>query len=149
MKRLVTGTLLILAAVPASFVFTAQALASTYTACSPVTQSRIIQNPADHPDAYADGYSEGRRSASKGEAYKPRTVGGEFARGFEDGYYKRSFTGQEYEVRDKVQHYTTQLCDTYYVPNRYRYWNRPYWNRPYWNRPYWNRPYWNRPRFRR
>jgi hypothetical protein len=29
MKRLVTGTLLILAAVPASFVFTAQALAST------------------------------------------------------------------------------------------------------------------------
>ncbi len=135
MKRLVTSTLLILAAVPASVVFTAQALASTYTDCYPVTQSRIIQNPADHPGAYADGYSEGRRSAGKREAYKPRTAGGEFARGFEDGYYKRPFTGQEYEVRDKVQHYTTQDCDTYYIPTRYRRWHRPYWHRPYWHRP--------------
>ena len=36
--------------------------------------------------AYQDGYSEGRESYRSAEAYRPRTSGGEFARGFDDGY---------------------------------------------------------------
>lgn len=133
MKRLVAATLLTLAVLPVSLIFAPQAQATIYDDCDLVPQVRIHRNPADHPDAYADGYSEGRQSIRKKEPYKPRTAGGEFARGFEDGYYGRSFTGQKYAVRDRVQYYTSQECDTFYTPRRY--WGR---------RPY----YWYRPRFR-
>ena len=113
MKQLVAATLLTCATVPASLLFTQSAYADTVTNCYPVTQTEVIQNPADHPSAYADGYSEGRQSARKGEAYRPRTVGGEFGRGFEDGYWGHEFTGQEYAVPNRVREYTTQHCNTY------------------------------------
>ena len=140
MKRLVAATLLTLAAVPLSLLFAPQAKASLYDDCYLIPQSRILRNPADHPEAYADGYSEGRQSARKGKPYTPRTAGGEFARGFEDGYYGRSFTGQQYAVRDKVERYLSEECDTFYVPHRYWGWRDRYWGRPY---------HWYRPRFRR
>lgn len=118
MERFVAATLLALATVPASLLFTQPAQAEARTVCYPVTQANIIQNPADHRGAYADGYSEGRQSRRNGDAYEPRTAGGEFARGFEDGYYGRRFTGQEYAVRDKVEYYTSQQCNTYFTRDR-------------------------------
>lgn len=80
--------------------------------CRPTQKVRVVQDAADHPGAYRDGYREGEESASEGEAYEPRTAGGEFARGFEDGYYGRPFTGQQHEVSDRMETYTTQECDT-------------------------------------
>lgn len=115
MNKIFCVTLLTLASAPTFLLFTqpAKADTSTSTYCYPVVQREVIQNAADHPSAYADGYSEGRQSARKGDAYKPRSAGGEFARGFEDGYYSRPFTGQQYAVPDKVREFTTQQCDTY------------------------------------
>lgn len=89
-----------------------QAETRKVTICRPTQQVRVVQDAADHPSAYRDGYREGQQSASKGEPYEPRTAGGEFARGFEDGYYARPFTGQQYEVQDRTETYTTQQCDT-------------------------------------
>jgi hypothetical protein len=117
MKKIVLATLLTLTSASTFLAFTKPAQAGIFVEpdifCYPVTSREIRQNPADHPGAYADGYSEGRRSASKGESFKPRTAGGEFARGFDDGYYGRSFTGQEYNVPDKVTYNTTSDCNTY------------------------------------
>jgi hypothetical protein len=79
--------------------------------CYPVTQWFVKQDPAYHPQAYADGYRQGRESAKKGKVYKPRTAGGEFARGFEDGYYGRAFTGQKQVVPNEYRPYTTTECD--------------------------------------
>ncbi len=118
MKRLVAATLLTVATIPASLLFAQPAKAETYTACYPVTQPNIIQNSADHPGAYADGYSEGRQSRRNGDAYKPRNAGGEFARGFEDGYFGHRFTSQAYAVRNRIEYKTTQQCNTYTVPDR-------------------------------
>lgn len=63
--------------------------------CYPVTQWQVDEDPAYHPQAYADGYRQGQQSSRKGNAYKSRTAGGEFARGFDDGYYGREFKGQK------------------------------------------------------
>ncbi|KAF3885807.1 MULTISPECIES: hypothetical protein [Nostocales] len=57
------------------------------TYCYPVNQKRVSRDPAYHPRAYTDSYRQGLASGRKEEAYKPRTSGGEFARGFEDGYF--------------------------------------------------------------
>jgi hypothetical protein len=54
------------------------------------------QSAAYHPQAYDDGYREGLASKAKNETYQPRTAGGEFARGVEDGYFGRANTGQRY-----------------------------------------------------
>jgi hypothetical protein len=51
---------------------------------------------AYNPTAYTDGYLEGIRSKTKRETYQARSAGGEFARGFEDGYFGRRSTGQRY-----------------------------------------------------
>jgi hypothetical protein len=51
---------------------------------------------AYHAHAYTDGYREGIAARAKRETYKARTAGGEFARGFEDGYFGRRNTGQRY-----------------------------------------------------
>jgi hypothetical protein len=51
---------------------------------------------AYNPTAYTDGYLEGIRSKTKRETYQARFAGGEFARGFEDGYFGRRSTGQRY-----------------------------------------------------
>ncbi len=116
MKKIFAATLLTLAAVPTSIFFISPAKAETYTSCYPVTYSQVSQDAADHPGAYRDGYREGRESARDGEAYRPRSAGGEFARGFEDGYFGSGFAGQQYRIPDRVQHFTSRECDTY----RYR-----------------------------
>jgi hypothetical protein len=54
------------------------------------------RSDAYHPQAYDDGYREGIASKAKKETYQPRTAGGEFARGVEDGYFGRPNTGQRY-----------------------------------------------------
>jgi hypothetical protein len=54
------------------------------------------RSDAYHPQAYDDGYREGINSKAKKETYQPRTAGGEFARGVEDGYFGRANTGQRY-----------------------------------------------------
>jgi len=81
--------------------------------CYPYTQWLMKQDPAYHPQAYADGYRQGRQSTERAENYKPRTAGGEFARGFEDGYYGREFTGQKHIVADRYRPYTTTDCGWY------------------------------------
>jgi hypothetical protein len=115
MKRLVAASIVVLSSAPVYFLFTPPASASeVVTVCKPVTSTNVVRNAAAHPAAYEDGFGEGRQSASRGETYEPRSVGGEFARGFEDGYFGRRFTGQEYAVRDRVQTYTTQQCQNVY-----------------------------------
>ncbi len=78
--------------------------------CYPITQWHVDEDPAYHPQAYSDGYRQGRKSAEKREAYKPRTAGGEFARGFDDGYYGREFAGQKNIVPNIIKPYTTSDC---------------------------------------
>jgi hypothetical protein len=78
--------------------------------CYPVTQWLVDQDPAYHPQAYADGYRQGQSSAKNGETYKPRSAGGEFARGFDDGYYGREFVGQKQIVPNEIKPYTTSDC---------------------------------------
>jgi ribosome modulation factor len=62
------------------------------------TKEEILSGRSDayHPQAYDDGYREGIASKAKNETYQPRTAGGEFARGVEDGYFGRANTGQRY-----------------------------------------------------
>jgi hypothetical protein len=81
--------------------------------CYPVTQWYINQDPGYHPRAYSDGYRQGQQSAKKGNSYKERTAGGEFARGFEDGYYGREFQGQKHIVANVYQPFTTNECEWY------------------------------------
>ena len=118
MKRLVAASIVVLSSAPVYFLFTPPASASeVVTVCKPVTSTNIVRNGAAHAAAYEDGFGEGRQSASRGETYERRSVGGEFARGFEDGYFGRRFTGQEYVVRDRVQTYTTQQCQSAFTNN--------------------------------
>jgi hypothetical protein len=65
--------------------------------CEPHRQE-IAAAPSDayHANAYSDGYQEGTASKAKRETYQARSAGGEFARGFEDGYFGRRNTGQRY-----------------------------------------------------
>ncbi|MGK7945505.1 MAG: hypothetical protein AB4058_13645 [Microcystaceae cyanobacterium] len=58
------------------------------------TWQKLVRHGANHPSAYQDGYGEGRLSAQRGDKYEPRTAGGEFGRGFDDGYYGNNNTGQ-------------------------------------------------------
>jgi hypothetical protein len=108
MKRRIVTTLITLATGCASMFFAQPARA----VCYPVTYPHAIRNSANHPDAYSDGYREGQQSASKREEYRPRTSGGEFGRGFEDGYYGRSFTGQQSVIADRVEGSTFHNCDS-------------------------------------
>lgn len=78
--------------------------------CYPITHWLVDEDPAYHPQAYADGYRQGRENAKKGKEYKPRTAGGEFARGFDDGYYGRKFAGQKNIVPNVYRPYTTTDC---------------------------------------
>jgi hypothetical protein len=82
--------------------------------CQPVTQWQIDQDPAYHPRAYSNGFRQGRESAKKGNQYKSRTAGGEFARGFDDGYYGREFSGQKHIVANAYQPFTTTSECNYY-----------------------------------
>ncbi len=81
--------------------------------CYPVTNWVVDEDAAYHPQAYADGYRQGQQSAKKRNNYKPRTAGGEFARGFDDGYYGREFSGQKQTVPNEYKPYTTSQCSWY------------------------------------
>ena len=61
-----------------------------------IATESLDQSDAYHPQAYSDGYREGIASKAKRETYQARTAGGEFARGFEDGYFGRANSGQRY-----------------------------------------------------
>ncbi|ALF54503.1 hypothetical protein ACX27_19295 [Nostoc piscinale CENA21] len=78
--------------------------------CYPITKWIVDEDPAYHPQAYADGYRQGQAQAQRGNAYRPRTAGGEFSRGFDDGYYGREFAGQKHIVPNVVKPYTTTQC---------------------------------------
>ncbi|WP_228059258.1 hypothetical protein [Nostoc sp. LEGE 06077] len=78
--------------------------------CYPVTKWIVAQDPADHPQAYADGYRQGQNHAKKGKTYQPRTAGGEFGRGFDDGFYDREFAGQQRIIPNVVKPYITKQC---------------------------------------
>lgn len=90
------------------------AQAAQYRHCYFVTRLRTVRDSANHPTAYLDGYREGLESARKGETYQPRSSGGEFARGFDDGYYGKPNTGQQYIAPDRQEPYQTKECKTYY-----------------------------------
>ena len=65
--------------------------------CQPDLQEIYVpKSDAYHANAYSDGYREGTASKAKSETYRARSAGGEFARGFEDGYFGRRNTGQRY-----------------------------------------------------
>ena len=55
-----------------------------------------VNSDAYNPTAYTDGYLEGIRSKTNRQTFQARSAGGEFARGFEDGYFGRRSTGQRY-----------------------------------------------------
>jgi hypothetical protein len=81
--------------------------------CFPTTQWQVNEDPGYHPHAYSDGYRQGQSSAKKGDKYKPRTAGGEFSRGFDDGYYGKEFAGQKNIVQNVIRPYTTTECSLY------------------------------------
>jgi hypothetical protein len=123
MKRLILSIALgALAAIPVlSFTRPAKAgILFGVDSCYPVAE-RYQNSAADHPGAYRDGYTQGRESARKGESFKPRTAGGEFARGFEDGYFGRAFTGQKVVVPDTVQYYASGDCGDFSLFGGYDY----------------------------
>jgi len=81
--------------------------------CFPTTQWQVNEDPGYHPHAYSNGYRQGQSSAKKGDKYNPRTAGGEFARGFDDGYYGKEFAGQKNIVQNVIRPYTTTECSLY------------------------------------
>ncbi|MBE9126577.1 MULTISPECIES: hypothetical protein [unclassified Coleofasciculus] len=113
MKRIVSASLMTLATAPALLLIAPAARSETYTYCYPVEQVRMIKDPGSHPTAYDDGYREGAEMARRGETYEPRTAGGEFSRGYDDGYYGRSYTGQRNTVPNRRETYSTSQCNTY------------------------------------
>ena len=97
MKKIVIAALLSLATVSTSLISPQavkadEVLSRNYDTASQADESHWA---ADHPHAYADGFRQGEQSARDRKAYRPRTAGGEFARGFEDGYFNRPYTGQK------------------------------------------------------
>lgn len=100
MKK-IAAALLSLVAVSTSLLYPQVAKANRVIYCADLAEDETVTYSADHPHAYADGYREGEQSARNKEAYKPRTVGGEFARGFEDGYYNRRYAGQKQVVLNR------------------------------------------------
>lgn len=114
LKPITSIALIALASAPVLLGFAPAAFAEQYNYCYPVEKTRTIRDSASHPNAYDDGYREGAEAAREGDGYEPRSVGGEFARGFDDGYYGRPYTGQQNTIPDRTETYTTSECRTYY-----------------------------------
>jgi hypothetical protein len=118
MKNKPIISLLPLLLAPALAFFPKLAQAAQYQHCYYSQKVRIIQDSGNHSNAYDDGYREGAEAARRGDAYEARSVGGEFARGFEDGYHNRPYTGQQNVVPDRTETYQTRECRNYsYDPN--------------------------------
>ncbi|MHC5862733.1 hypothetical protein [Nostoc sp.] len=138
MNKIVVAAIFSLIAGSTSLLFTKAAKADPIVSCNPVTYNRVIkESAADHPHAYADGYREGEQTARNRVAYKPRAVGGEFARGFEDGYFNLPYAGQETVVPKTIVQHTTQVCNEVpyyntvappptYIYNPYAIYGSPY-----------------------
>jgi hypothetical protein len=104
-KKIVSIALLSLATLSTPVLFSQAARADQEVYCHPVTDKQASRNSSSHPHAYADGYQAGEQSFRDGVGYKPRTEGGEFARGFEDGYFNRPYSGLA------MAQSVTQKCD--------------------------------------
>lgn len=118
MKKIVVAAIFSLIAGSTSLLFPQAAKADRVVYCHPVTDNRVIkESTANHPNAYANGFREGEQSARNRVAYKSRTVGGEFARGFEDGYLNLPYAGQSDVVPKTIVQHTTTVCneDSYYT----------------------------------
>ncbi|MDZ7965147.1 MAG: hypothetical protein RM368_09240 [Nostoc sp. DedSLP03] len=111
MKKIVVAAIFSLIAGSTSLLFPQAAKADRVVYCRPVIDNRVLNSAANHPNAYTNGFREGQQSARNREAYKPRTVGGEFARGFQDGYLNLPYAGQENVVPRTIVQHTTQICD--------------------------------------
>lgn len=94
--------------------FGAIAKAGQLQYCYPVEKTRTLKDPGNHPQAYDNGYREGAAAARGNKPYEPRTAGGEFARGFDDGYYGRPYGEQQNTVPNRTETYTSSQCRTYY-----------------------------------
>lgn len=117
-KKIVVAAIFSLIAASTSLLFPQAAKADRVVYCHPVTDNRVLkESAADHPYAYANGFREGEQSARNREVYKPRTAGGEFARGFQDGYLNLPYAGQENVVPRTIVQHTTTVCneDGYYT----------------------------------
>jgi len=99
-KIIVYAALLSIATAPPLLLFNQPAQAQRVNYCYPSSQNNGAGN---HQNAYADGYREGQQSARDRESYRPRTAGGDFDRGFYDGYYNRPYRDGRYISRE---------CDT-------------------------------------
>ncbi|MEH1900071.1 MAG: hypothetical protein V7L04_01280 [Nostoc sp.] len=117
MTKILVAAIFSLIAGSTSLLFPQAAKADRVVYCHPVTDNRVLKSAADHPDAYANGFREGEQSARNRVAYKPRTAGGEFARGFQDGYLNLPYAGQEEVVPKTIVQHITQVCneDGYYT----------------------------------
>ncbi|MBV9385868.1 MAG: hypothetical protein JOZ78_05505 [Chroococcidiopsidaceae cyanobacterium CP_BM_ER_R8_30] len=104
MKKIVSIALLSLATISMPLLFS-QAARADEVYCHPVTDKQVSRNSANYPNAYAAGYQAGEQRFRDGVGYKPQEEGGEFARGFEDGYFNRPYNGPT------VDQSITQKCD--------------------------------------
>ncbi|MGB3208325.1 MAG: hypothetical protein WBB28_25350 [Crinalium sp.] len=106
MKRIVLGAILTIATTPV-FLLLNQPVQAQINYCD----SSQTNNAGNHQNAYADGYREGQQSARDRQTYRPRTAGGNFDRGFYDGYYNRPYRDGRYLSRE---------CDRQVETNRRR-----------------------------
>ena len=88
-------------------------LAGQLNYCYPIQETRVVSDPGYHPQAYDDGYREGVAEARANAPFEIRTAGGEFARGYEDGYNGRSYAGQKKVLPDRREAYRSQKCRNY------------------------------------
>ncbi|MBV8882812.1 MAG: hypothetical protein JO235_02250 [Chroococcidiopsidaceae cyanobacterium CP_BM_RX_35] len=110
MKKIVAA-LLSLVAGSTALLCPQAAKADQVVDCHPITENQASRNSADNARAYAYGYREGEQSFRDGVPYKPRTAGGEFARGFEDGYFNRPYASQGDVGSNTFVQSTTQDCN--------------------------------------
>lgn len=115
MKRIVLGALLTIATTPVFLLFNQPAEAQIN-----YCDSAQNNNAGNHQNAYADGYREGQQSARDRQTYRPRTAGGNFDRGFYDGYYNRPYRDGRYVSRE---------CDRQVDTNSRRNGDDGYWRR--------------------
>jgi hypothetical protein len=110
MNKIISAALLTVVTGATPILFIHPALADRVIYCTPETQTNVSRDPGNYPHAYADGYQDGQESFREGQDYRHQRQGGEFARGFQDGYYNHPYTGQKYVVPDRVVQ-STQECN--------------------------------------
>jgi hypothetical protein len=66
---------------------------------------------ANHYRAYTDGYEEGQAAHIAKIPFEERVAGGEFARGFRDGYYAQPYSSSKSSVDLGITFKYIQQCD--------------------------------------